>query len=274
MRRSRVVASLQKREPVLFYGMALNDPSIWELASLIGLDCLWLDLEHHAHSMETANQLMRAARVGTSDIIARPAKGEWMRMMRLLEAGAQGILYPRCDGAEEAREVVRWCKFAPMGERGMDGGNPDMPYCTMDIADYVAMANRETFIIAQLESEKAVLAAEEILTVNGIDGVMLGPADFTVLSGIPGQFDHPRLQEALDHIARAAANTGKHWGTVAGTPEKVGQLQNAGATLFFSGADILAVKNALEKVKKDLTPFGFNFPNRLGEAKSYLQLNE
>jgi 4-hydroxy-2-oxoheptanedioate aldolase len=252
--------------------MALNDPSIWELASLLGLDCLWLDLEHHAHSLETANQLMRAARVGTSDVVARPAKGEWMRMMRLLEAGAQGILYPRCEGADEAREVVRMCKFAPLGERGFDGGNPDMPYSSMDIADYVEMANRETFIIAQLENEQSVLQAEQILEVPGIDGVMLGPADFTVLSGIPGQFEHPRVQEAIDHIAQAAYNTGKHWGTVASDNRKVEQLKNMAATLFFSGADILAVKAALEKLRDDLIPFGFIFDGQLDSGKSYLQL--
>ena len=73
----------------------------------MGFDGIWLDLEHHAHSVETANQLMRAARVGGADIVARPAKGEFMRMGRLLEAGAQAIMYPRCDDPEEAAEVVR-----------------------------------------------------------------------------------------------------------------------------------------------------------------------
>ena len=253
MRKSRVVAKLRENQPVLFYGLHFTDPSVWELASLIGVDCLWFDMEHHAHSMETAANLFRAARTGTSDIISRPAKGEWMRMSRMLEAGATGIMYPRCDNASEAREVVRWCKFAPMGERGFDGGNPDVPYCMMDIAEYVRLANEETFIVIQIENEKAVEEAEAILAVEGVDGVMLGRADFTVLSGIPGQFDHPRVQNALDRIAQAAANTGKHWGTTVRDPHRAQQLAEAGARMHFTGADLVAVKNELEKVVSEWT---------------------
>ena len=96
-------------------------------------------------------------------------------------------MYPRCDDANEAAEVVRWSKFAPLGERGMDGGNPDQPYCSMPAPEYIAAANRETFIVVQIEQQKALEQVEEIAKVPGVDVVMLGPADFTVLSGIPGQ---------------------------------------------------------------------------------------
>ncbi len=105
MRFSRVKAKLRKGEPVLITCCHFIDPSVYELVSLMGFDGIWLDLEHHATSVETAATLMRAARVGASDIIARPAKGEYMRMGRILEAGAQGIMYPRCESAEEAAEA-------------------------------------------------------------------------------------------------------------------------------------------------------------------------
>src|SRR5262245_11886548 len=118
MRFSRVKAKLRAGEPVLITCCHFFDPTVYELVSLLGFDGIWLDLEHHATSDETAANLMRAARVGTSDIIARPAKGEFMRMGRLLEAGGQGIMYPRCETAEEAAELVRWGKFAAEGERG------------------------------------------------------------------------------------------------------------------------------------------------------------
>ena len=72
----------------------------------MGFDGIWMDLEHHGYRLETASTLMRAARVGSSDIVARPAKGEFMRMGRLLEAGATGIMYPRCGDAAEAADVV------------------------------------------------------------------------------------------------------------------------------------------------------------------------
>jgi 4-hydroxy-2-oxoheptanedioate aldolase len=233
------------------------------MVSLIGPDCLWLDLEHHALSLETAAGLIRATRVGTSDVIARPAKGEYMRMQRMLEVGAQGILYPRCDNAEEAREVVQWCKFAPLGRRGFDGGGADMPYLGMEMVDYIRAANEQTFLIIQIEDERASREVEAILDVKGVDGVMLGAADFSVLEGVPGQFNHPKVQSALDRIATAAKNTGKHWGTTVGNPTAAQQLVDAGARLLFSGADLLAVKNAVEQVAKDWHSVGIRFENRL-----------
>src|SRR6516225_11892664 len=128
MRPSKIKAKLKRNEPVLLTTLHLFDPSLYELASLMGFDGIWMDLEHHGYSVETAMTLMRAARVGSSDILARPAKGEFMRLGRMLEAGAQGIMYPRCDDAAEARAVVAWSKFAPLGRRGYDSANADTPY--------------------------------------------------------------------------------------------------------------------------------------------------
>ena len=156
MRFSRVKAKLQKGQPALITCCHFIDPSVYELVSLMGFDGIWLDLEHHSTSDETAATLMRAARVGSSDIVARPAKGEFMRMGRLLEAGAQAIMYPRCESADEAAELVRWAKFAPQGERGVDGANGDNPYCAMPMPPYLRAANDNTLLIAQLESPNAL----------------------------------------------------------------------------------------------------------------------
>ncbi|HWP40991.1 MAG TPA: aldolase/citrate lyase family protein, partial [Tepidisphaeraceae bacterium] len=187
MRKSRIVGKLARNEPVLCTLLHLIDPSVYEMASLMGFDGIWMDMEHHGYSVETAANLMRAARVGTADILVRPAKGEFMRMGRMLEMGAQGVMYPRCDNAEEAREVIRWAKFAPLGKRGFDGGNPDALYCSMDIAEYVRLANQQTFIVIQLEEQSAIDQAERIAAVEGVDAIFFGPGDFTVLSGIAGQ---------------------------------------------------------------------------------------
>jgi 4-hydroxy-2-oxoheptanedioate aldolase len=262
MRKSRVLARLREDHPVVFYCLHFIDPSVWEMVSLLGPDCLWLDMEHHGLALETAANLIRATRVGTSDVIARPAKGEFMRMQRMLEVGAAGIMYPRCDNAAEAREVVQWCKFAPLGRRGFDGGGADMPYLSMDFVDYIRAANEQTFIIAQIEDEAASFEAEAILNVPGIDGVMVGRADFSVLEGFPGQFNHPRIQAALDRVAAAARNTGKFWGTTAGDPATARQLVDAGARLLFTGADIAAVRNAVKKFSEDWHEVGIRFEPR------------
>lgn len=252
MRKSIVKQKLANKEPVIGISLHLTDPSIYELASLIGVDFIWMDLEHHGYSVETATGLMRAARVGTADIMARPAKGEFMRMARLLEAGAHGILYPRCDNADEAREVVRWTKFAPMGTRGFDGGNSDMPYCMMNFVEYAEQANAETWNVIQIEDPKALEHVDEIASVPGVDVIMLGPADFSLLSGIPGQFQHPKIDEALAVIKKAADRHGKAWGTTGGSPARCQDLINRGALWTTCGCDLIWVKNGLEQNKKDL----------------------
>ncbi len=263
MRKSRVKAKLRANEPVLITVLHLTDPSLYELTSLMGFDGIWMDMEHHTYTVETAANLMRAARVGSSDIIARPAKGEFMRMLRMLEAGAQGIMYPRCDDAAEAAELVHWAKFAPLGARGFDGGNPDMPYCTAPIDRYVREANDETFLIIQIESADALERADEIAAVEGVDILMLGPADFTILSGIPGQFDHERVHQARRKIAAAARKHGKQWGCPSGSAEMTEQLLDMGARFICHMADIVLVKNGLQQIQQAFGPMGFTFDNRL-----------
>lgn len=256
---SRIKPKLARNEPVLVATLCLGDPSIFELTSIMGFDGIWLELEHHAHSVETASTYIRAARVGVADVIARPGKGEFMQLGRLLEAGARGIMYPRCDDAAEAAEVVRWSKFAPLGERGYDGANPDQPYNSTPMTEYIATANRETLIVAQIEQPSALEQVEAIAAVPGIDVLMLGPADFTVLSGIPGQFESDLFRNAKSRIAAAAHNAGVHWGTTCATIRHVEEAMALGARFICHGVDIMLVKHGLERIRTECSQLGFKF---------------
>jgi 4-hydroxy-2-oxoheptanedioate aldolase len=262
MRPSKIKAKLRRDEPVLVTTLHYLDPAIFELTSLMGFDGIWMDLEHHGTSVETATNLMRAARVGTADIMARPAKGEFMRMGRLLEAGAQGILYPRCDDAAEAREVVTWSKFAPLGRRGIDTGNPDSPYCAMPVAPYIREANEQTFLAVQIEDPGALEHVEEIAAVEGVDILFFGPADFSILSGVPGQFDHPVIHDAIKRVAAAARRAGKMWGMPSATPERTSELLALGARFIAHSADLLILKSGLEAIRRGFGPIGFTFDGR------------
>jgi 4-hydroxy-2-oxoheptanedioate aldolase len=273
MKRSTIKAKLKRNEPVLLTQLHLTDPSVFELTSLMGFDGIWMDLEHHTYSMETATALIRAARVGTSDIVARAAKGEFMRLSRLLEAGAQGIMYPRCDDAKEAAEVVKWSKFAPMGKRGFDGGNPDMPYTMLPIEQYLKQANEETFVVIQLEEQDAIKNVEAIAEVPGVDVLFLGPADFSVLSGFPGKMDHPLIMKALEQVARAADKAGKCWGTPALSQDHARRILDMGARFICYMADILMIRDGLLKIQSEFAPLGFKFTScfdstRCGESVS------
>jgi 4-hydroxy-2-oxoheptanedioate aldolase len=271
MRSSRIKAKLRRNEPALITTLHYTDATLYEMTSLMGFDGIWMDLEHHHYSVETAANLMRAARVGTSDIIARPAKGEYMRMARLLEAGAQGIMYPRCESAEEAAEVVRWAKFAPIGERGVDSANADAPYCSAPINQYLKKANDETMVILQIESPRALEQVEAIARVPGVDVLMFGPGDFSVLSGVPYQFGHALLVTARERIAKAAKNAGIHWGTVSPTPEDTAKLMGMGARFICHGADIILVKRGLEQMQAQFAPLGFTFENQLAAMSAELE---
>jgi 4-hydroxy-2-oxoheptanedioate aldolase len=259
MRASKIKAKLKRDEPVLVTALQLADPLVFEMASLMGLDGLWLDLEHHGTSVQLATAMIRAARVGTSDVMARVAKGEFMRMGRVLEMGAQGIMYPRCDNADEAREVVTWSKFAPLGRRGFDGGNSDMPFCTMPMDRYIREANEQTFLVIQIEDPAALEHVDAIAAVEGVDVLFLGPADFSVLSGIPGQFDHPKIREAIRRVAEAAQRSGKAWGMPCFSPDFCRELLAMGARFLAYGADMLMVKNGLDAIRQGYGPLGFTF---------------
>ncbi len=259
MRPSRIKAKLQRGQPVLVTQLHLTDPSVFEMTSLLGFDGIWMDMEHHGYSLETAAGLIRATRVGVTDVVARPAKGEFMRMQRMLEVGAHGIMYPRCDDAAEAAEVVRWAKFAPVGQRGCDAAGADAPYLSMPLDEYIEEANRQTFIVIQIESPHALERAEEIAAVEGVDALMFGPGDFSILSGIPGRVDHPLMGEATRKIAQAARNTGKHWGCPGISLEHTRELLELGARFLCHMADIVMVKEGLEKMRRDFGPLGFTF---------------
>jgi len=271
MRHSVIKGKFRRNEPALITTLHYIDPTLYEMTSLMGFDAIWMDLEHHQYSVETAANLMRAARVGVSDIVARPAKGEFMRMGRLLEAGAQGIMYPRCESAAEAAEVVRWGKFAPLGERGVDGANADAPYCSAPMKTYLQKANEETLLIVQIESPRALDEVEAIARVPGVDVLMLGPADLSVLSGVPYEFDHAAMIQARRRIAAAAKGAGIQWGTTSPTVEHSRTLIEEGARFICHGADIVFIKRALEQVQQQYAALGFSFDNRLGAMAAELQ---
>ena len=259
MRTSIIKRKLKDGKPALLTQLHLTDASIFEMVSVMGFDGIWMDLEHHSYSLETAGNFIRATRVGSADILARTAKGEFMRMGRLLEMGAQGIMYPRCSNASEAAEVVRWAKFAPLGERGFDGAGADAFYTGIPMDKYVKDANEETFVVIQLEDPKAVEQSEAIAAVEGVDVIMLGSADFSVLSGIPGQFDHPSIEKSLNKIAQAAANTGKYWASTAADANSAKELLQRGAGMILHNADICIVKKGLEIMRADFSKLGFQF---------------
>lgn len=268
MRVSQVKQLWNQGKSAMCTAVTFNEPAIVELVSLLGFNCIWLDFEHHLHSVESAGHLMRAARVGGADVMARPAKGEFARLSRLLEAGANGILYPRCESREEAEEVIRWAKFAPLGERGFDGGNADMPYGMMDMATYVRQANEQTFVLCQIESPRAVEHSRAIAEVEGVDGLFFGPGDYSVLSGRPGQLQSPQLWAAMERVCKEALAAGKRFGTLAFDEAGARRILDMGATFVCCGADLPLLKEGLLSLRRQFERLGFAINSAYGQQAS------
>lgn len=259
MRISKCLSKWRNGQPVLGITLHFMDASLFEMVSRMGFDVIWIDLEHHAHSLETAASMMRAARVGDVDILARPAKGEFMRMARLLEAGANGIMYPRCDSAEEAREVIQQAKFAPMGKRGIDGAGPDALYGTVPLTDYLQHANEETFVLIQIESREGLDSVEEIAGIEGVDMLFFGLGDYSLQNGFPGDFDDPRYWEAVEKVAAAAKAAGSMWGTPSLSAAHAQRLLDMGAMFITYGSDLTLLRRRFSEVQEAFRPLGFEF---------------
>jgi len=249
-RQSQVRRKWAGNQCVFCVAVHLTDPSVCEMVSLMDFDCIWVDMEHHATSVQTAGEMFRAARVNGSDIMARPGKGEFMRMGRMLESGATGILYPRCDDPAEAREVVKWGKFAPLGQRGLDAVNADSPFGLTDIAGYVERANRETWLAVQIESPQAVCQADAIAAVDGIDMLCFGPGDYSLLSGRPGDVKCSEVTAAAAAVCSAAKKAGKKFGTPALGPDHAKRMIDMGANFLTLGSDISLLRSAMQNLRR------------------------
>jgi 4-hydroxy-2-oxoheptanedioate aldolase len=236
-----------------------TDPQSAELIGLMGIDCLWIDLEHQPIGMNGLENMVRAARVHDMDVMARPAKGEFMRMARLLEAGASIIMYPRCESAAEAQQIVRHAKFPPLGERGFYSASPDNPYCLTPMDQYLHEANAETLLLAQIESPNAVKLARGIAEVDGIDMLFFGPGDFSIAAGVAGQFDGPVVRRAKADTAAAAKAAGKRFGTLVSNMDQAREALELGATMLTYGGDLHFVRDALSRIREQFGALGIPF---------------
>lgn len=205
-----------------------------------GFDGLWLDAEHAGLGMKEIELATMAARAYGLDHFVRMPATDYAVVMRVLEAGAGGIMVSMARSAAEAEQAVRWAKFWPRGERGLNGGNRDGRYGLMPLPEYVAKANAETFVGIQVETPGALAAVAEIAAIPDVDLVFVGPADISQMLGVPGDFENPRCLDAIAGIADACNSAGKPWGIVPRGPEYASRMAAMGCRMFVLGFDIHA----------------------------------
>jgi 4-hydroxy-2-oxoheptanedioate aldolase len=183
--------------------------------------------------------------------MVRILKTGYSSPMRVLESGANGIMVPHCRSAEEARQWVEWTRFPPLGRRGFDGAGADADYILADSAEHLKHANREVFLVLQIEDVEAVECVEQIAAVEGVDLLFVGPADLSLSLGVPLQFQHPKMQAAIDRVASAAARAGKWWGIPTGTLQAAQSALDQGARMVTCGSDHLFLVRGFQNVFRE-----------------------
>jgi 2-keto-3-deoxy-L-rhamnonate aldolase RhmA len=158
------------------------------------------------------------------------------KLYRYLEDGASGLMIPLVSTAEEAKELVQSVKFPPIGQRGLDGAGLDGDFYLQNLDAYPEEANRETFLVVQIETPEAVRNAGEIAAVEGVDGLFIGPGDLG-LRIKRGPSGTPTMQQSIEMVAAAAKKHGKAWGQPVGSVEQMKQLHALGGRLLAHGSE-------------------------------------
>lgn len=162
-----------------------------------GFDFVFIDTEHGVFDLETVHKLIRAALAAGITPIVRVSELLYSLVARTLDVGAQGIIFPRVESPDLLAEAVSWTKFPPAGVRGYGLAAPQIDYEPRTFAEVIGHMNANTMTIVQFETRRALEIAEELLSVPGVDVAMVGPADLSISLGVPGDFENPKLVDAV-----------------------------------------------------------------------------
>lgn len=263
MNPSIVKCKLANNDPVLVVKSNFMSPAIVEMMGTMGFDCLWLCNEHLPVDISRLDHMVTAARASGMDVVLRrPLGGSYADFLQPLEMGVHGFMIPRVRSVDLLRQAVADIKFPPEGKRGLDGVNADAEFGLLDLEDYLARANRETFIVAQIEDGESLALVDEVAAMPGIDVVFIGHADLSLSLGIPGQLRDPRIMEAIDLVAKACRKHGKHAGIPARDPDDAAMLMDKGFRFFSGASDYRFVKNGLLETRDAFGKVGFLFRNQ------------
>lgn len=180
------------------------------------VDFIWLDLEHCAMSPEALHGHILAAQSRHTPLLVRVATADTSVIKPVLDAGAEAIIVPMIRTADDVQRVVDACRYPPLGKRGYHP-RVSTNYGRAGGAAFVESSNRELFVCVQIETAESVAALDEILAVEGLDCLVIGPYDLSGSLGVFGQIDHPRVQEAMNLTIRKARAAGKFVGIGGGS---------------------------------------------------------
>ncbi|MDF2958680.1 MAG: hpch/hpai aldolase [Paenibacillus sp.] len=233
--------------------MEFGTPGIAAILEQSGAEFAVYDMEHSIFGTDTIRQIMSYNRGLSIVPIVRVPDTQYHFMARALDAGAKGIMVPMVESGQQAETIIQACKYAPLGNRGTTTNIAHDDFNGGNLAESLQSANKETFIIAQIETEAGVNHIEDIISTEGIDVAWVGHNDLSVSMGIPGQVNHPRVIEAMEHVANACRKHGKIAGRlVPDIQTGIAWLDKGYRCLAYSN-DIRLLQSALKQGIVELT---------------------
>ncbi len=235
--------SLRAGETLFGCWLSLADSYSAELMGTAGFDWLVIDGEHAPNDLRSILAQLQVLGASESHAIVRVPVGETYILKQVLDAGAQTVLVPMVDSADQARQLVRDVSYPPNGDRGV-GYALTRASGFAQITDYGTTADAQICLLVQVESLKGLAALDEILTIDGIDGVFIGPADLAADMGHMGNSLHTDVQGKIMAALRRIAAAGKAPGILSTHDDMTNNAIKAGARFVAVGADVLLLSKA------------------------------
>jgi 2-keto-3-deoxy-L-rhamnonate aldolase RhmA len=223
----------------------LFTPGLMAILADCGFDFVILDMEHSGAGIETIKQQLAFARGLDIEVWVRVPEKSYAAVATVLDAGAQGIMLPLVETADEARAFVEWARYRPEGKRGLAFGVGHDAYAAGDPLATMRAANERNVLIALVESRRGIENAEAILATPGIDIGWLGHFDLTADLGIPGRFDDPLFETMLERFAAAGAKSQKPLAIMHGEPTLLQRCLAHGFRVLGAGSDVQALRRGL-----------------------------
>ncbi|MEY8803466.1 aldolase/citrate lyase family protein [Leisingera sp. XS_AS12] len=226
--------------------LCFAEASTAEIMGTCGFDWLVIDGEHAPNDIRSIRDQLMALANSTSHPVVRLPVGETWMIKQVLDAGAQTILVPIVESAAQARELVRACHYPPKGVRGV-GATAARATGFGTVSDYIQTADQEICLLVQVENRAGIAALDEILEVEGIDGVFIGPADLSTDLGFQGNSAHPEVRAVIANALHRIKAAGKAPGILGTTEEATQSYADMGAQFLAVGLDVMILaRNARE----------------------------
>jgi 4-hydroxy-2-oxoheptanedioate aldolase len=211
-------------------------PAAAEALGCVGFDFLVVDMEHTPIDLQQLVGILQAIAGTPAQAIVRPPWNDMVMVKRVLDAGAQSLLLPFVQNADEARRAVAYTRYPPAGLRGVAAAPRGSRYGT--IPNYVQRAHEEICVIVQIETPTAFAQLEVIAAVPGVDSIFIGPADLSASMGYPGDMGNPAVQDKLRAGAQSCKRLGKPCGIVGANPDMVSKFLEYGFSWVAVGSDL------------------------------------